>query len=470
LFIIFFLFFLSTELKANDISVKNVRLTEQENDSHTMINFDLSWKNSWRNSTNWDAAWLFVKYRIGNGDWFHSTLSVNVGEHTVPAESTISPSSDGKGAFIYRSSDGIGENDYNISLRWNYPSDGVANDAQLTVKVFAIEMVYIPQSGFSLGDGFSPSTFHIAGDPSTPFTVSSENSIIINETSQSSLWATGNLEIGSGQIPAEFPKGYKAFYLMKYEITQGQYAEFLNMLSPAQVQNRFNPSITENRYTITGSYPLLTSNRPSRACNFLAYIDGAAYADWASLRPISEFEFEKACRGTASPVPGEKAWGNNQIFIDGDLSGLEDGSETVTGLNVNADSILFINGDGGYGPIRSGIFAATINTRQGSGGTFYGVMEMSGNVFECVVSAGLEVARSFQGSHGDGVLSLIGFANNSDWPGYQSGQVISNEGSGSRGGAWNVSEGNLSVSQRLYSNSSSFRDKSNGMRCGRTVE
>jgi hypothetical protein len=170
LLIFLFLLFLTAELKANDINVKNVRLTGQVNDSHTLVNFDLNWKNSWRNTTNYDAAWLFVKYKVGTGEWMHATLSNVAGQYTPPAGSTISPSSDGKGVFIYRSADGTGENNFNnLSLRWNYPTDLVANDAQVTVKVFAIEMVYIPQGSFYVGDGVSAKRFYSVGDTTRSF-------------------------------------------------------------------------------------------------------------------------------------------------------------------------------------------------------------------------------------------------------------------------------------------------------------
>jgi formylglycine-generating enzyme required for sulfatase activity len=145
---------------------------------------------------------------------------------------------------------------------------------------------------------------------------------------------------------------------MKYEVTQGQYTEFLNMLTSTQAANRFDPlKCLEIVIRLQGTYPKFTTNRPTRACNYLAYVDGAAYADWAALRPITEFELEKAARGTAAVVAGEYAWGNTNIDITGNLSGAEDGTETVTG-DINANhNISFTNGDGGMGPIRSGIFA-----------------------------------------------------------------------------------------------------------------
>jgi formylglycine-generating enzyme required for sulfatase activity len=470
LLIFLFLLFLTAELKANDINVKNVRLTGQVNDSHTLVNFDLNWKNSWRNTTNYDAAWLFVKYKVGSGEWMHATLSNVAGQYTPPTGSTITPSSDGKGVFIYRSADGTGENNFNnLSLRWNYPTDLVANDAQVTVKVFAIEMVYIPQGSFYVGDGVSAKRFYSVGDTLAAFQITSESSLTIDGTTPNSLWATGDMQIGTGVIPAGFPKGYQAFYMMKYEVTQGQYTEFLNMLTSTQAANRFDPLITGDRYTITGTYPNFTTNRPTRACNYLAYVDGAAYADWAALRPITEFELEKAARGTASVVAGEYAWGNTNIDILGNVSGAEDGTETVTG-DINANhNISFTNGDGGMGPIRSGIFAATLNTREGSGGSFYGVMEMSGNVWETIVSSGLAVSRSFTGTNGDGSLSSNGNGTNSDWPGYSVGEIISDLGSGGRAGGWQNLLARLRISDRFYSNSPALREPGNGFRAGRTA-
>jgi formylglycine-generating enzyme required for sulfatase activity len=467
----------TTELNANDISVKNVRLTGQISGSHTFVNFDLSWENSWRNSTNYDAAWLFVKYKVGTGEWMHATLSATPTDHTAPTGSTISPASDSNGVFIYRSSNGTGDNNFNdVALRWLYPTDGVANDAQLTVKVFAIEMVYIPQGSFSVGDSVSEKRFHTAGDTLAPFTITSEQAITLNDTitinpNPASLWATGDMETGTGVIPAEFPKGYNAFYIMKYEITQGQYTDFLNMLTSAQADQRFGPDTSNlGRYTITGTHPSFTTNRPSRACSFLSSTDGAAYADWAALRPITEFEFEKAARGTAPVVAGEYAWGNTNIDITGDLSGNEDGTETVTdGLNCN-HQVTFISGDGGFGPVRSGIFAATTNTREGSGGSLYGVMEMSGNLWETVVSSGLAVSRSFQGTHGNGLLASNGNATNSDWPGFSGGTVSTNGGVGGRGGGFQNLQIRLQISNRFYMNIGAAREWSNGYRAGRTAE
>jgi formylglycine-generating enzyme required for sulfatase activity len=42
--------------------------------------------------------------------------------------------------------------------------------------------------------------------------------------------------------------------------------------------------------------------------NILSWFDVAAYLDWAALRPMTELEFEKVCRGPENRIAGEYAW------------------------------------------------------------------------------------------------------------------------------------------------------------------
>ncbi len=119
-------FLFSGQVISNNISISNISITGQDisagvNNSanFSLIKFDVSWENSWRSaSLNWDAAWIFVKYRVNGGVWNHCNLN-NTG-HTAPLGSTINaglinPASafnittnPAVGAFIYRSSDGSG--------------------------------------------------------------------------------------------------------------------------------------------------------------------------------------------------------------------------------------------------------------------------------------------------------------------------------------------------------------------------
>jgi hypothetical protein len=83
-------------------------------------------------------------------------------------------------------------------------------------------------------------------------------------------------------------------------------------------------------------------------------------------------------------------------------------------------------------------------------------MDISGNLWERVVTVGNSTGRSFTGTHGDGALttttSYEGNATNTDWPGIDGTAargVTGAAGSGYRGGAWNdTTVGRLSISDR----------------------
>ena len=119
---------------SNNVTVTSGSLTGKNTSAgvnnaanYTMVKFTVSWENSWRTSLapyNSDAAWIFVKYRVGSGPWLHATI--NTTGYAAPSGSTITPASDGTGAFIYRSADGTGTfTATNAQLRWNYGANGV---------------------------------------------------------------------------------------------------------------------------------------------------------------------------------------------------------------------------------------------------------------------------------------------------------------------------------------------------------
>ena len=144
---------------ANNVEVENISITGQNNAADTkFIELDVSWENSWRTSAspnNWDAVWLFAKYRLTSGTlWEHATLSSVNGDHVAPTGSQVSAVSDGKGIFLYRDADGFGNNDFNnLQMLWDYGIDGLADNDSVEICVYAVEMVYVPQGDFTLGDG-----------------------------------------------------------------------------------------------------------------------------------------------------------------------------------------------------------------------------------------------------------------------------------------------------------------------------
>jgi len=500
---------LGLQSNAGNLQISNTFLVKQdvsagENhaDNHKFIRFDIEWCNSWRTSdkeSNWDAVWVFVKYRkLADPNWSHVSLAT--AGHAAPVGSTITTPADGRGVFIYRNADGIGDVSFpEVELRWNYPSDGLADYDSVEVCVFGIEMVYIPQGSFYLGSGgLETGTFtdgswagaHTA-DPSIPFQITSEAALPIGNN-PGELWATG----GTGaihrsfwhagapapgtEIPATYPKGFASFYIMKYMITQGQWVAFLNKLTRAQQNARtatglvVGISSTANVFVMSGTVAL--TNRNSVACptnfdannpitffndmnangvgneaadgehiamSFLNWNDLMAYADWSGLRPYSEFEYEKACRGgTLVPIADQYAWGNTNITGATGLTNAGADNEFATdgAANVTYNSHAAV-----LGPTRVGMYARPATTsRQEAGATYYGVLDMSGNQREQVLNMCHVEGYGFPGTHGNGVISGTGEADEAGWPNYRACAL--------RGGAYHTTTVELRVSDRSLAN------------------
>lgn len=454
-FMLLFCLMASMNSFANNIAVNNTKIHGKNVSSDfQMVRFDVSWENSWRvstNQSNWDAAWVFVKFRKnGSQNWQHATINYVDGTaandgHTQASGATIRTGSDGKGAFVYRSGNGTGTVNFTQnSLRWNYGVDGVLDGDSVNVCVFAIEMVYVPQGQFYLGSGGSDiGGFYQAPTVSNPYLVTSEAAITVGTTA-GNLFYTGGYGDNSGPIPAAFPKGFNAFYCMKYEISQGQYAEFLNYISSAQAATRFPNANGSVRHTITGTHPNFTASAPNRACNYLSNIDGMAYADWSGLRPMSELEYEKACRGAnQTPVANEYAFGSTSATNTSSIS--NDGTATETAGNAGAN-IVYYNGSNLL--IRNGAFAGSATDRLASGATYYGIMEMSGNVLEGVIMVSYGQGRdNFSAVNGDGSLDASGNPNVSGWP--LSGNQTT-YGPGHRGGSLGNDPAYCTTSVRYY--------------------
>jgi formylglycine-generating enzyme required for sulfatase activity len=535
----FLLLLLTTAgVKANNISVSNVTLLDRDKSAgvnnsanFTMVQFDLTWENSWRKSNlqaNWDAAWVFVKYRRYGGAWQHAWLN-NTG-HIAATGSTIDigltdpkssfdPSSNpGLGAFVYRSLPGSGTNNFrNVKLRWNYGAQSVPDTASVEIKVFAIEMVYVPQGSFYVGSGSTETGSFTDGSWSSgatiPFQITSEAALGIDNAA-GKLWGTstaGNSSIGNSAadpeatLSASYPKGFAAVYCMKYEISQGQYRDFLNALTYDQQTSRtaaapssapgtaalsntnrngLDIQISGNATSLTpavyacnldgdGSYDE-AEDGIWIACNFISWMDGCAYLDWSGLRPMTELEFEKLCRGNQTPVAAENAWGNSSATSVTSISNDGFNNETFsnTGANANYNNTL-------TGPMRVGAFANASSTRISSGATYYGIMEMSSNLPEHVVSLGNVAGRSFTGIHGDGTLLSDGFSNVDFWPGINGNSTTSAAnaafggttgvteaaGSGYRGGGFASDITRLRISQRNGAGLTSIsRGSPDGMR------
>ncbi len=487
---------------ANDIQIANAVLYGQDiTEKYVYVEFDINWKNSWRNDVNWDAAWIFVKYqRTGTGEWHHASLNSSSSSHntgSAGSDATIKAANDTKGVFFYRSGEGKGDFGSDaVRLRWNYGNDFLKDDLKLDVMrvaVFAIEMCYVKAGSFYLGDNSSSERFR-AFDSDVPVLISDETVKVRAISGDNNLVNTGISVHGLNGIDwnndgiidnPDYPTGYRAFYCMKYEISQEQYVDFLNTLTRAQQAARITTDIIGktsivNRYVMSGTQTITNHNAircnseidanlpvvfycdyngngiPNEecdgqniACNYLKFQDGLYYAAWAGLRPMTELEYEKACRGPANYVASEYAWGDNVRSQSYGRGNVGCGNENVLGGNCH-----FGHQSGNLaGPLRVGVFAEiSAGQRKNAGATYWGIMEMSGNLWEGCISFGNIDGRSFK--------------NLNDW------QFENFAAAGQRGGDWTYNHmlaiNYWTVSARqVAQNAYNARGSGNGFRCVR---
>jgi len=488
----------STPSYANNLLVTNVTLGTRNPSAKTVaVTFNVSWQNSWRNKINFDATWLTV--RLNNGQITPTNAGVCQITATGLNPAGTSPGNgpnlqlyvpqDATGAFLQPSSTGFIGNvsSQNVQLTVNYGSCGFNDNDQITASVFGVEMVFIPQGSFYAGDYATSTASLITGSGIAPWNINSGSQIPVNANAGGFYYVSngnpGEFPTGSSfSIPAAFPNGYNAFYAMKYEINEGQWVQFVNSLpSDARTNhdladnNHKNATSVIYRNTIScaGTPLLCATQRPARAVSYLSWMDLAAFLDWDALRPMTELEFEKMARGPLLPNAGEYVWGNQTITAAAAISGTtEDGTETITtpSANVNFNNTTLTGGDAlqgaGYnmGPLRGGIFAGSNATRVSSGASYYGVMDLAGNLKERVVTIGNASGLAFTGSEGTGtltppydvnsipVITYEGNAMNADWPGMDQGTpangVDGATGSGFRGGSWGDASTYLRTSDR----------------------
>ncbi|MBM4143135.1 MAG: hypothetical protein FJ225_06050 [Lentisphaerae bacterium] len=354
--------------------------------SSATVKFDVSWTNSWRFGSFFDAAWVFFKVR---GDektgWQHVSLSADKvlnpagygqDKEGLPAatsaaqagtavEFVVPGGDDGlTGLFVRRAADGLGLTAArNVTAVLDLKSlKGVTDIAKARIKAIGIEMVYIPEGSFHVGRGNGPIApyagkgyggmeinwlYKHSGKPSDtavplpfkfnigdlyiwgvgvtredppPYRIESEDPIPTGKK-KGALWAVDVAPEDGGEISAAFPKGYAAFYCMKHAYpTAGQYAEFLNTLTEAQAKPRFYEHGHGMAIKRSGAAPncTYTAPDPDERTPWMSFTDGALFAAWAGLRPMTELEYEKMCRGPRPAIPNDatpSCWGVQDVMV-----------------------------------------------------------------------------------------------------------------------------------------------------------
>ena len=424
---------------ANNVRMEGVAKVTEVTSNIATIEFSLKWDNAWRDTYNWDAVWVFLKYKTATGDWKHVNLEAS--GHTFSPENsyTYFPGKNGTstvGLFILYNELKTGNPSMTCQLKWTLPSDVTQasfdnNEAFLLAQ--GIEMVYIPYGAYQLGEKDKVNAFD-----SVFFDSESARQITIHPSTKVSLAAT-------------YPKAYAGYYMMKAEISQEQYSSFLNTLTLAQQQTLLpkyasldvgdyifgssehpsnrngillaqkpeaKPMIFDNNLTADALYAQ-SDDGQNVACNYMSVNAMLAYCSWTGLRPMSELEFEKACR---LPLPikpklGEYVWGSSDtpVFASG-ISNENKSNEQPAKGQVNAGGIL-------SGPLRCGSFVASSAGQANAGLSYWGVMELGGNLREICASA--TNTRLSSSTHGSGVCNTTTWGSTPSWFGYRGGSFRS---------------------------------------------
>lgn len=443
---------------ANNVKISNVQILDPQptaNPKTMKIQFTLSQENpfsapgapdlTYGGATYNDYIWVFIKYytdasALETTGWKPVTLVAGAGGlGAYDANTGEGIPLDGKGVFI-KAAKAAAPGD-TFSVLWDYSKDLTSAElsssaTRVKVEVCAIEMVKIPEGPYYYGIG-NPSN---AGTASTNYNPA--NQTIPYQGVQTGYEITSASQTpGSPAYSTGWPNGYSSFYLMKYEISQGQYADFLNMLSASDAANRYAGQTTAE-YAITKDDANAYGQRyaaiaPQRGCNYLSWDDNLAYASWSGLRPMTEMEFEKAARGS-SVGPNKTApfpWGST--YVDNVDNPLYIPAGHTYPYNAFQYYMNYIdennNAENEDGPTNVGLYTSGDLTRTAAetGVSPYGVADLSGNLYEQVINCQSTAIPK----NGDGKLH-IDYSADLNWPGATVGSGL--RGGGYDGGTWNV--------------------------------
>ena len=156
---------------ANNLQIRNVSLEDRDQAASTIVvEFDITWDNSCRNTTNHDAASVILKVVNSSSSPYYCHGNLKLSGRNPKGTSVGSNSdleiyipTDKKGAFIRRKSTGSGTaTSQNVRLVLEYSNTNTVDStctlsatSTIQVKVVGVEMVFIPTGEFDAGTELS---------------------------------------------------------------------------------------------------------------------------------------------------------------------------------------------------------------------------------------------------------------------------------------------------------------------------
>ena len=471
-----FLLFLLQTATANNVQITNLTVVNSTT-LRFDLSWENSWRVSYSSTyDSYDGVYVFFKYRPAGGTTPFLPIKYLAATNNLPSGFSATVPGSEIGEFIFPSTAYTGSpNLTNLTVVLSKP---LPFDVDVRAYAIEMVYVAGTQSAFGLGPAFyvgdgngsleSARAFHSADNRSLIPSQEVLKADVGNYFEYDDNYLTS---VGISFPSAEgygitwgatanygYPNGFSPFWAMKYEITQAGYRDFLNSLSLDQQGSRIALTATSiiipgaiagmsafgsgNRNYIELKTPgNATDGTPAVfgcdadgnnvwdeasdgewvACNMLSYEDIYAWLDWVGLVFMTELQFEKLARGMNQPAKfGEYAWGSTSIFTPpGNAYTLTNPSASNEVANAsatlgNANYVNSTPSGNDQGPLRNGIFGTANSTRTTSGASFYGAMELSGNVTELCVSIGNDVSRAYGGSMfnlSDGQLTLNGSGN-----------------------------------------------------------
>ncbi len=348
---------------ANNLAISGVTMSGVTNPGRATISFNIAENNvSTGTSTNGGAYntadWIFVKFSTAagaDGTWQHATL---IGG-TVGTGATLAAASDNKGVYLNHTINSAYWTS-GVNVTWNLAADGVLF-AKTYFKVFAISMVKVPAGTFYYNvENLDGVKYNNYGNGS--------QKIVDGPGIATGNGLTNNLPLNA---PVGWPNGYNSFYIGRYEITTGQYADFLNNIPSTLASTLYYASNMTN-----AGYPdKYTAVNPNAPKNYLSVDEAWRYLSWAGLRPPTEMEFEKAGRDLY-PDARIYPWGSSTA------------GETYTPPNEGGTfKKYFINfNTGGINDVGRYMSGDVYRTPEQTGASPWGIADLGSNVMERVVT------------------------------------------------------------------------------------